>query len=62
MSTIFFNTDVVKILPQHATFIYFLFTDEIPTSIYQNNRISFAVPIRCSINPILFFFFQFRID
>ena len=53
----FSNTDAVKTLPQHATCIYFLVTDEIPTSIYQNNQISFAVPIRHSTNSILFFLF-----
>ena len=62
MSAIF-QTDAVKTLPQHATCIYFIFTDEIPTLICQNNHnFLFAVPIRRSTNHILFFFFQFCID
>ena len=63
MSAIFFfKTDAVKTLPHHATCIYFLFTDEIPTLICQITIFFlFAVPIKRSTNRILFFFSSFAL-
>ena len=57
----FSNTDAVKTLPQHDTYIFFFFTDEIPTSIYHTNRISFSVPIRRPTNSIFFLFPSFAL-
>ena len=52
-----FRTDAVKILPRHYhLYIYFLFT---VNSQSNNYHFPFAVPIRCSINRILFFFSSF---